>query len=150
MWYTILALICLVLIILWNPVFEHMTNADIQKKHDFHASNPKKWEMPNPEDTKEKLKSRSGKGTEVYGPQIPESEANHPLPVLTETKNKGMTYPDIYGPEVITSSGHKSQGNNTQNVLNLPEYDIQPASEFPAGPSEPLPYLNDFSKILKM
>jgi hypothetical protein len=154
MWYTILALVCLVLVILWNPVFEHMTNADVQKKQDHHASKPKKWEMPNPEDTKEKLKSRSGKGTEVYGPRVPEVDPNAPKPIAASTTlGDKMTYPDIYGPEVITASGTAKSSAKTNlhvNSLSLPEYDFVPAAEFPAGPAEPAPYLADFSKILKM
>jgi hypothetical protein len=166
MWYTILALVCLVLIILWNPVFEHMTNADLQKKQEFHASKPTNWKMPNPEDTKQKLKPVAGKtlaanptGNQIYGPKVPEKDPNQPEPNADKnTTGDSMTYPDIYGPEVLTASGTmKKKGDSSSKTklseaisTSLPAYDFVPASEFPAGPSEPAPFLNDFSKILKM
>jgi hypothetical protein len=155
MWYTIFALVCLVIIILWNPVYEHMTNADIKKKHDFHASKPKKWEIPNPEDTKEKLKARSGKGNQIYGPKTPPEDPNAPKPTSNTDTNGKMTYPDIYGPELLTASGSSKKTGESlvQHINDITQdqnYEFVPASEFPAGPSEPAPYLNDFSKILNM
>jgi len=148
MWYEVIALICFVLVIFWNPVFEHMTNADVQKKLDHHTSNPKKWEMPNPEDTKEKLKARSGK--QVFGPRVPESEMPDPnAPKPKDADTDKMTYPDIYGPERLEASG-SSKSNKKAGDSNEPSnYDFVPAAEFPAGPSEPAPFLGDFSSFLK-
>jgi len=149
MWYTILALLCLVIVILWNPVFEHMTNAAVQKKHDYHNSKPTKWEIPNAEDTKEKIKPKRGRGNEVYGPKVPPMDPNAPKPSSDTDPDSKMMYPDIYGPEVLTApGGSKKEGDDSSSPLT--NYDFVPAAEFPAGPSEPAPFLNDFSKILKM
>ena len=154
MWYTIVALVCLVVVIIWNPVFENMTNADLMTKEEHNVvTKPTKWVMPNPEDTKEKIKSRSGRGSMIYGPRAPAVDPNEPIPTSDPNTSGGtMVYPDIYGPEVIGASGSTRSKTTLQSKTvgssEPPDYDFVPAAEFPAGPSEPAPYLNDFSKIL--
>ena len=150
MWYTYLAIVCLVLVIFWNPVFEHMTNADIGKKTEFHASLPTKWEMPNPEDTKKKLAPTSTHkkaiNRQIMGPMIPEEDANAPAASKSDSKNDSGVYPSIYGPESILPPGKDSR---TSGPLGTPEYTLTPTAEFPAGPAEPAPFLGDFSKFLR-
>jgi hypothetical protein len=151
MWYTIVALVCLVIVILWNPVYENMTNAAVMQKEEHNTSKPTKWVMPNAEDTKEKLKPRSGKGSMIYGPRAPPLDPNDPIPASdANTSGGSMVYPDIYGPELTAASGGSKQIKQgaVSNSSEPPDYDFVPAAEFPAGPSEPAPYLNDFSKIL--
>jgi len=126
-----------------HPWTENMTNADVQKKQEFHAGKPTAWKLPNAEDTKTALQPQSTQkksvNTQIMGPTIPESEANAPKPTLSPTgKNGSGVYPNIYGPELLISPGSKL------------EDDFVPAAEFPAGPEQPQPYLNDFSRMLKM
>ena len=147
MWYTILALVCAVLVVFWNPVFEHMTNADIQKKTEFHGSSPTKWEMPNAEDTKEKLKSKSTQKKadttrQIQGPMVPPLDPNAPKPSSSNGKNGTSVYPEIYGPEQLLAPGHKDSSGALYPHMTT-------TAEFPAGPKDPQPYLADFSKILK-
>jgi hypothetical protein len=160
MWYTYLAIVCLVLVIFWNPVFEHMTNADIGKKTEFHASAPKKWEMPNPEDTKKKLApmsthKKADLNRQIMGPTIPEEDANAPAASKSDSKNGSGVYPSIYGPESIVPPGKNSKTSSTSQAseasggLGTPEYTLTPTAEFPAGPAEPAPFLGDFSKFLR-
>ena len=143
MWYTILAVICAVLVVFWNPVFEHMTNADIQKKTEFHGSSPTKWEMPNAEDTKEKLKSKSDRTRQIQGPMVAPLDPNAPKPSSSNGKNGSSVYPEIYGPEQLVGPGHKDSSGGELHP------NMTTTAEFPAGPKEPQPYLADFSKILK-
>jgi hypothetical protein len=117
---------------------EHMTNKDVQSKLDFHNSKPTTWDK-----TKKKAPK---KGTSVEGPGVPPLDPNEPDPTDSESKNSKSVYPDIYGPESLKAPGHMSQGGDSSDP---PPYDYVPAAEFPAGPAEPAPYLNDFSKILK-
>ena len=156
MWYTWIAMICLVLVILWNPVFEHMTNADIAKKVEFHASKPSTWKMPNPEETKNKLQPKSDRkkadpNLQIYGPTVPPVDPNAPKPIPGGNgKNGSGVYPAIFGPDSLNAPGHKSSSSSSSSNADSPlEYDFLPAAEFPAGPSEPAPFLNDFSKLLK-
>ena len=151
MWYTYLAIVCLVLVIFWNPVFEHMTNSDVAKKLEFHASSPKKWHMPNPEDTKKKLApvtthKKANPNQQIMGPTIPEEDANAPAPTPSSMNGSGV-YPSIYGPESLLPPGHKDSGV-AGNTSGTPEYTMSPTAEFPAGPAEPAPFLTDFSAIL--
>ena len=147
MFMLLLALLSLVLICLWNPVFEHMTNADVKAKQDFHQSKPTEWNMT-PASTHKKADTPN---KPIYGPRIAPLDPNEPAPSMpasgTGDGSKSI-YPQIYGPEELKPPGHKDSGANTSSDMPLP-YDYVPAAEFPAGPAEPAPYLSDFSKILK-
>jgi hypothetical protein len=148
-----LAILCLVLVIFWNPVFENMTNADISKKGEFHASKPTNWEMPNPEDTKKKLAAKSthkkaDPNHQIMGPMIPPVDPNAPEPTSGNGKNGSGVYPSIYGPESLAAPGSKDS-KHSEEGSGTPPYQMMPTAEFPAGPAEPMPFLTDFSKILR-
>ncbi len=137
MWVYILLVIAILVIVFWNPVFEHMTNAAVQKKQDFHAAGtddktkrPTTWQLPNPKPTKKKAGSLE---PPLMGPRVPAVDLNEPSGTNDPTKNGSSVYPDIYGPELLKAPGHLDPLK-------------QPA--FPPGPAEPAPYLNDFSSIL--
>jgi hypothetical protein len=149
-----LAFAALVYLIAIHPWRENMTTADVQAKQDFHASNPSGWHsVTNPElhtvtmSKRPASTKKKAAGNPIIGPEVPEIDLNQPQPVSDGTSKNGTgVYPDIYGPEMLKEPGHK----DSRSILTEDKYDIRPASEFPAGPEEPQPYLNDFSKILKM
>lgn len=86
-------------------------------------------------------------GQEIWGPRAPKLDPNQPRPSDSGNgKNKSGVYPDIYGPEMLEPPGHADKGGDSSDP---PPYDYIPAAEFPAGPLQPSPYLNDFSKMLK-
>ena len=114
------------LYLLYISSYEHMTTKDLQKKEDFHKK--QKENKPEPE-------------TAIKGPTISKKDkedANKPDP-SDSGGGKSSVYPDIYGPDLLLTPGHKDS----------PVYDFSPTAEFPAGPNEPSPFLGDFSKILK-
>lgn len=85
-------------------------------------------------------------GKEIWGPLAPQLDPNQPRPSDSGNgKGGSAVYPHIYGPDIIDAPGSKDK----EDQINIPEYDYLPAAEFPAGPLNPSPYLNDFSKILK-
>jgi len=87
-------------------------------------------------------------GQEIWGPRAPKLDPNQPRPSDSGNgKNKSGVYPDIYGPERLEVPGHADKGGGDSS--DPPPYDYVPAAEFPAGPLQPSPYLNDFSKMLK-
>ena len=137
MTWLILGLISLVLVILWNPVFEHMTNADVQKKLDFHESKPTEWHIPE----KKKVVDENKK---IMGPLVPPKE-DEPKPVdhNSDSTKSSAVYPEIYGPESLKAPGHKDD----QAIFSEPTY--TGFQEFPKGPSEPAPFLADFKKLHK-
>ena len=136
MWIYILVGVALLVIVFWNPVFENMTNADVQKKQDFHAAGsddkskkPTTWELPPAKSTQKKSVSPE---PPLMGPRVPAVDLSQPSGTLDPSKNGSSVYPDIYGPELLKEPGYNPYK--------------QPA--FPEGPLEPAPYLNDFSSIL--
>jgi hypothetical protein len=140
--YYLLAGLALLYLIIVHPWSEHMTNADVKKKQDFHASKPTEWAIPKAEETHEAIKPKSTKKKAsidhaIRGPTVTPLDPNAPQPTIGTGKNGTGEYPDIYGPELLKEPGHA-------------DLDFLPASEFPPGPPVPSPYLNDFSKILKM
>jgi hypothetical protein len=150
MFMILLALVSLLLICLWNPVFEHMTNAAVATKHEFHQSKPTVWDMAlKPTSTHKKADSPN---KPIYGPRVPPVDPNEPAPSMPASgagNGSGTSiYPQIYGPEEVKPPGHKDSAHNASSDMPLP-YDYVPAAEFPAGPAEPAPFLSDFSKILK-
>ena len=134
-WWLIIGLISLVCIILWNPVYENMTNEDIQKKLDFHQSNPTKWDMDNSKPQKE-----------IKGPKIPvkDEDEDEPKAVEHEDTSTKAVYPHIYGPDSKKISGSSETIFSGQASSQHTGF-----QDFPAGPSEPQPFLSDFSKMLK-
>ena len=84
-------------------------------------------------------------GKEIWGPLAPKFDPNQPRPSDSGNGKHGSgVYPHIYGPDTLEPPGSKDKGD-----IDMPDYDYVPAAEFPAGPLQPSPYLNDFSKILK-
>lgn len=84
-------------------------------------------------------------GKEIWGPLAPKFDPNQPSPSDSGNGKHGSgVYPHIYGPDTLEAPGSKDKGD-----IDIPDYDYVPAAEFPAGPLQPSPYLNDFSKILK-
>jgi hypothetical protein len=136
----ILLILSIIVIFLWRPASEQMTNADVAKKVQFHTSKPSKWDMTPPQSTHQKADQT---GDQVYGPKIPDPSKDEPKPA-PPAKGHGTdvdyVYPTVLGPEQLKALNNPSE--TTQ------EYDFMPAAEFPAGPSEPMPFLSDFSKIL--
>jgi hypothetical protein len=85
-------------------------------------------------------------GKEIWGPLAPKLDPNQPSPSDSGNGKHGSgVYPHIYGPDLLDAPGSKDK----EDSIDIPEYDYLPAAEFPAGPLQPSPYLNDFSKILK-
>ena len=119
-----------------------MTNKDVAAKLEFHASKPSGFKPKHPVKVD---------GQAIYGPTAPKLDPNAPEPGSGGGgKNGSGVYPDIYGPEALTPPGHSDITGQGGDSSNPPPYDYVPAAEFPAGPLQPEPYLNDFSKILKM
>ena len=138
----------------WNT-HEGMTNEDVQKELDYYNSNPNEWDMmskynPNkptivPAKTPEVEQPKKELDRQVKGPKVP------PVAVDTSKDPKGIEnsrlsgydYPELYGPQDLVTDFNKDK------EFEQAHYDYMPAAEFHAGPISPLPYLNDFSKILK-
>ena len=139
--YILLGL-CLVVIFLWHPMTERMTNADVAKKQEFHASKPLKWETVPSKSTHKKADT----GEQIYGPEIPApgKDEPQPAPIKDHGTEVKYVYPTVLGPEQKKAPRQASTDSSTP--LDEPSY--TPAAEFPAGPAEPMPFLTDFSKIL--
>ena len=83
---------------------------------------------------------------QIMGPRAPELDPNQPRPTDSGNGSKygSGVYPNIYGPESL-----EPPGGGGGDSSDPPPFDFIPAAEFPAGPLQPSPYLNDFSRILK-
>jgi hypothetical protein len=91
-----------------------------------------------------KHKHQHESGQPIQGPRAQKLDPNEPQPSDSGNgKHGGGVYPHIYGPDSLDAPGSKDPGGNSS------EFDYLPAAEFPAGPLQPSPYLNDFSKMLK-
>jgi hypothetical protein len=111
-------------------------------------SPPAKVLKVTPKPTPAPAQETNHSGQEIWGPRAPKLDPNQPRPSDSGNgKNKSGVYPDIYGPEMLEAPGHADKGGGDSS--NPPPYDYVPAAEFPAGPLQPSPYLNDFSKMLK-
>lgn len=134
-WWLIIGLVSLVCIILWNPVYENMTNEDVMKKLDFHQSNPTKWDMDDARPQQQ-----------LKGPKVPDKgeDEDEPKAVEHEDTSTKATYPHVYGPESTKSSGSSDTIFSSQSSVQHTGF-----QNFPSGPSEPQPFLSDFSKMLK-
>jgi hypothetical protein len=132
MWWPLLGLIALVIVFSWHPR-EFMTNADVQKKLEFHASNPKSWNMA-------KSKEAPLKTNQLKGPRIPvEEEKDIEAAKQKDAKDTSSTYPEVYGPEAIQVPGKSGIFQDTYTSF----------AEFPPGPKEPQPFLTNFSNFQK-
>ena len=101
---------------------------------------------PTPKPTPHRPAEQPLEGKEIWGPLAPKLDPNQPSPSDSGNGKHGSgVYPHIYGPDFLDAPGSK----DNEDQINIPEYDYLPAAEFPAGPLQPSPYLNDFSKILK-
>ena len=146
----ILGLISLILIVLWNPVFEHMTNKDVKKVMDFHSQKPGHWDIERSGTTSEKNKSTTSKRPEqvIQGPKVPPIDPNEANKSSLDS-NAGKTtavYPDIFGPNTTNSPGHLESSSNLSNNNDPPSQFIG-FEETTSGNA--MPYLDDFSKFMK-
>jgi hypothetical protein len=101
---------------------------------------------PPPRSQSPKKKDVDQSGEQIWGPRAPKLDPNQPRPSDSGNGKHGGIYPYIYGPDSLDPPGSKDKGGDSSNP---PPFDFIPAAEFPAGPLQPSPYLNDFSKILK-
>jgi hypothetical protein len=93
----------------------------------------------------EQYRPEPNHGKEIMGPKAPKLDPNQPVPGGGSGKDhRSGVYPNIYGPESRDPPGRREYDNN---YIPAAEF---PANPFPAGPEYPSPYLNDFSRILKM
>jgi hypothetical protein len=147
----ILGLISLILIVLWNPVFEHMTNKDLKKVTGFHAQKPGHWDIERSGTISGKNKDNSNsKRPEqvIQGPKVPPidpNEANKSSLDPNAGKNKSV-YPDIFGPDTTNSPGHLESSSGLSNNNDPPSQFIG-FEETTSGNA--MPYLDDFSKFMK-
>lgn len=133
MWYLLLGLLALLIVSTWYPR-EFMTNADVQKKLDFHASKPTSWNMKKDNESNE---------NRLMGPRIPsEQEKEVEEAKQKNTSDSSSVYPEVYGPERAQVPGHSGQEGIFQDTYTS-------FAEFPAGPKEPQPYLGNYSKFQK-
>ena len=101
---------------------------------------------PTPKPTPHHPAEQPLEGKEIWGPLAPKLDPNQPSPSDSGNGKHGSgVYPHIYGPDLLDAPGSKDK----EDKIDIPEYDYLPAAEFPAGPLQPSPYLNDFSSILK-
>jgi len=139
---------------------EHMTTQDVQDHQDNHVGGAKDFTYSKtvkhtetdtpirPANTSKKIKEQK-----IIGPRAQPVDPNDPSGSGGSNGKKPSSsgvYPEIYGGEYNPVPGHRdSKGEGEpEDSSNPPPYDYVPAAEFPAGPVSPMPYLNDFSKIL--
>jgi len=131
MWWLCLGILALLLVSTWHPR-EFMTNADVKKKLEFHASKPTSWNMK--KDEKETPDPR------LMGPRIPsEEEKEVEAAKQKATSDTSSVYPEVYGPESIQVPGKSGIFQDTYTSF----------AEFPPGPKEPQPFLANFSNFQK-
>jgi hypothetical protein len=143
---------------------EHMTTQDVQDHQDNHVGGAKDFTYSKtvkhtetdtpirPANTSKKIKEQK-----IMGPRAQPVDPNDPSGSGGSNGKKPSSsgvYPEIYGGEYNPVPGHKDSKSSVNPVTgeisssDPPPYDYVPAAEFPAGPSSPMPYLNDFSNIL--
>lgn len=132
MWWLCLGILALVLVSTWHPR-EFMTNADVKKKLDFHASKPTSWNMK---------KDEKDPNNRLMGPRISseeEKEKDVEAAKQKTTSDTSSVYPEVYGPESIQVPGKSGDFQDTYTTF----------TEFPKGPKEPQPFLANFSNFQK-
>lgn len=141
----ILGLISLVIIIFWNPVFEHMTNKDIKKVMDFHSQKPGHWDIER-SSTSEKDNTKKQSEQILQGPKVPQLDPNSGKSSLDPNAGKSSSvYPQIFGPDSTNAPGHLDSSNGILSNSPPPQY----TGFEETTSSNAMPYLNDFSKFMK-
>lgn len=132
MWWICLGILALLIVSTWHPR-EFMTNADVQKKLDFHAGKPTSWNM------KKKVPDTN---SQLMGPRIPsEQEKEAEAAKQKNSTDTSSVYPEVYGPEAIQVHGQSKEGIFQDTYTSF--------AEFPKGPEQPQPHLGNYSKFQK-
>lgn len=141
--WIILGVLALLIVLLYRPYRENMTNKDLLEalsKFGEHGVTKKKKDTESVQP--------------IYGPKTEKVE--EPTPISGKTKSNvddHMIYPDIYGPEITPIPGKKMPKHKPgQTVSDDPEgdaYEFNPdlKKAFPTDGDEPQPFLTDFSKF---
>ena len=136
-----LLLIALLVLILYVPKKDHMTNKDLLATLDRFGKTGKKSKS-----------STDAYEEEIYGPKVPKTE--EPAPASSgKSTNDTNVYPDIYGPEITPIPGVKKskskKGSHTSDAVEDDSYEFNPdfRKAFPVEEDEPQPFLTDFSKF---
>ena len=133
-------LLGLVVLLLLVSRREHMTNDDLLSTLKTFGDKAPPKKKKNPAETDQ---------VPIYGPRAPQvTPADSSKTKLSPTVSG--VYPDIYGPEIITTPGTKHGKNHKHESDNVDDstYEFNPDLQkaFPSdGP--PQPFLTDFSKI---
>jgi len=143
-------IIALAIIVFYKPVSEKMTNqALLETLSKFGKTGP----QPKKVDPYEEP---------IYGPKT--TQLVEPIPASSGGNSGNVdlnVYPDIYGPEVITTPGTKKKSKHAGKPNGKPsgkhesdqaddelyEYNPDFKNAFPFDENEPQPFLTDFSKF---
>lgn len=139
----LLLAVVLLLFLASMTTYEHMTNKDLMSALQKYGSDDKK------KDTK---KQDVPSQAQIYGPKaMPPPDEPTPTKSSTKSPTDSSTYPDIYGPDVVTTPGEKvKSAKHESDTVEDDTYDYNPDLQkaFPtSGP--PQPFLADFSKFQK-
>ena len=130
MWWLCLGILALLIVSTWHPR-EFMTNADVQKKLDFHAGKPTTWNMK---------KDPALDPNQLMGPRISsEQEKEVEAAKKKDAADTSSVYPEVFGPEAIQVPGQAGIFQDTYTSF----------AEFPKGPEQPQPHLGNYSKFQK-
>jgi len=134
-------------LVLYVPKHEHMTNKDLLSTLD-------KFGKQGTNSSKKKTSSTNLYEEELYGPKAPKLEEPAPASSSGGTPaNDTNAYPDIYGPEITPVPGMKKtkskKGTHTSDAVEDDTYEFNPdfRKAFPMEEDEPQPFLTDFSKF---
>jgi hypothetical protein len=139
-----LLLLAILVLVLYVPNKERMTNKDLLATLNRFETQGKK----------SKSSSKDTYQEEIYGPKAPEPE--EPVPASSsggKSANDTNVYPDIYGPEITPVPGmkksKKNAGSHTSDAVDDDTYEFNPdfRKAFPVDDDEPQPFLTDFSKF---
>jgi len=146
-----LLLLAMLVLVLYVPNKERMTNKDLLATLNRFETQGKKSKSSSSKDTYQE---------EIYGPKAPEPE--EPVPASSsggKSANDTNVYPDIYGPEITPVPGMKKSktksksntkpGSHTSDAVDDDTYEFNPdfRKAFPVDDDEPQPFLTDFSKF---
>ena len=138
-WLVLLA-ISLVILFVYVPKTEHMTNKDLLTTLGKFSKQAKS-------------SSKDTYQEELYGPKAPQLQEPSPIPASGKSSNDSNVYPDIYGPEITPVPGMKKQkskpGIHISDAVEDETYEFNPdfRKAFPVEEDEPQPFLTDFSKF---
>lgn len=143
-----LLLLAMLVLVLYVPNKERMTNKDVLATLSRFETQSKK----------SKSSSKDTYQEEIYGPKAPEPE--EPVPASSsggKSANDTNVYPDIYGPEITPVPGMKKSKtksktiskSHTSDAVDDETYEFNPdfRKAFPVDDDEPQPFLTDFSKF---